>query len=701
MRKQVLAFIVFLSVFFSCPTLVQATSLNGTVTQVYQDKHYVFRDGNTAKGYVRLNNGFTILAAASVGLDTFVTVSGAIDLRTSGQLDLRGDLFLDAHVTWSRSGNIYGRGNAIHLSGSLSLPTDTIVQFIDDTIIDGHGHALTLGAHAQLLLASDVSLTLRNMTIQTTRNSSNIPIIRCFDQKGHVTLDNVELALADDFPFRTGRMFFKNDVVMTGTSCFIYQSVMQSYVAPQSLLTFDPGTTLYYYPSTFEKDLIQLQSKSAGIYLKGSSTTLQTTHTGMRLSKGRMWLDNKVTVSTRANTTLTSITQVDTASYGATGAYSIDFSPNGRFVAVVGEGGGATSVQVYSFDGAALTSVATANFGGTENKAFCTRWSIDGQYLAVVGGYPNNFKVYGFDGTSLTLLATVSLSSVVDIGNAFGLAWSFDQQYIIVGTYNPTPVPTGDGLQVYRFSGTPVAASLTFVTGLNIAGPSLPPFSCSWHPTNSALVAVGVGDGTFKIYSFNGSSLTLVTSVTYGAAASVLAVKFSPDGHFLAVGGNGPTNGNELQVYSFNGTTCALVDSLNYGTQISPNSVQWDSTGRYISLSGRVPTNGNEFQIFQFNGSSLTLVTSSNYGSNSNGHAETSWSKDGKYIALCGQGPAAGHDEIEVYSVSYRFDTTTQALTNGLTLGNSVLGSSFDLDTYVLSGATVNLAGQLFYDSTS
>ncbi|MBY0353686.1 WD40 repeat domain-containing protein [Candidatus Babeliales bacterium] len=695
--KRVLKLLLVLAF---CPVLARATSLNGTASIVYQDKHYVFRNFNTATGYVRLNNGFTILAGQSAGLDTFVTVSGAIDLRTTGSLDLRSDLFLDAHVTWSSSGKIYGRGNTIHLGGSLSLPTDTVLQFIDDTIVDGDGHTLTLGAHAQLLLASDVSLTLKNMTIQTTRNSSNIPIIRCFDQKGHVTLDDVELALADDFPFRNGRMFFNNDVIVTGTSCFIYQSVMQSYVASQSLLTFDPGTTLYYYPSTTAKSLLQLQDKSAGVYFKGAATTLQTTHTGMRLSKGRLWFDNKVTVSTRAATTLTSITQVDTASYGATGAYSIDFSPNGRFVAVVGEGGGATSVQVYRFDGAALTSVATANFGGTENKAFCTRWSIDGQYLAVVGGYPNNVKVYSFNGTSLTLLAAVSLSSVVDIGNAFGLAWSFDQQYIIVGTYNPTPVPTGDGLQVYRFSGTPLAASLTFVTGLNIAGPSSPPFSFSWHPINSALVAVGVGDGTFKVYSFNGSSLTLVTSVTYGSS-SVLAVKFSPDGNFLAVGGNSPTNGNELQVYSFNGTTCTLVDSKDYGLQIGPNSVQWDSTGRYISLSGRAPTNSNEFQIFQFNGSSLTLVTSSNYGSNSNGHADTSWSKDGKYLALCGQGPAGGHAQIEVYSVSYRFDTTTQALTNGLTLGNSASGSSFDLDAYVLSGATVNLAGQLFYDSTS
>ncbi|MBX9830786.1 hypothetical protein K2X40_02430, partial [Candidatus Babeliales bacterium] len=274
----------------------QAANLTGTSSIVYQNAHYVFRNFNNATGYVRLNNGFTILAGQSAALDTFITVSGAIDLRTTGSLDLRSDVYLASAITFSTGGYINGRTNTIHLGDDVTLPTDSVFQFVSNTVIDGNNqNGLIFQPHAQILLETNVSLTLKNMTIRTTRNAPAIPFVRCFDQKGHVTLDNVVLELADNFTFDTGRLFFRNDVRVTGTGDFIYQSVMQSYVLSRSLLTFDPGTTLYYYPNSTSKDLIQLQDKSSVLFLKGSGTSLQTTHTGMRLTKGRLWLDNKVT----------------------------------------------------------------------------------------------------------------------------------------------------------------------------------------------------------------------------------------------------------------------------------------------------------------------------------------------------------------------------------------------------------------------
>ncbi|MBY0352882.1 beta-propeller fold lactonase family protein [Candidatus Babeliales bacterium] len=648
---------------------LRATSLTGTVTQVYQDKHYVFRNFNTAKGYVRLNNGFTILAGQSAGLDTFVTVSGAIDLRTTGSLDLRGDLFLDAHVTWSSSGKIYGRGNAIHLGGSLSLPTDTIVQFIDDTIIDGHGNTLTLGAHAQLLLASDVSLTLKNMTIETTRNSSHIPIIRCFDQKGHVTLDNIELALTDDFAFRTGRMFFNNDVIVTGTSCFIYQSWMQSYVAPQSLLTLDPGTTFYYYPSSAREDLVQLVEKSSGIFLKGSATTLQVTHTGMRLSTGRLWLDNKVTLSTRALTALDLVTQVTSANYGFC-PYSVDISPNGRYLAVTGQiPNNGNEVQIFKFSGTILTLIASAN---TPGEGYQIRWSPDGRYVANIGG--GGIRVYSFDGTNLVQTASATLT----LANAFSVAWSPDGRYIAAGANNTT-----DELSIFRFS----AGTITLLDSLDLgAAVDVAPVTISWHPQGAVFV-VGTnntvsGGNEVRLYSFNGSSLSLLTSVSVTTAGAVQYAEFSPDGDFLAVATTVPAVGHtELEVYTFNGSTLTRVAGVSTTTL---QEIAWSPDGQYI-----VTAFGN---IYRFTSTTLTAVATGVISANTG----VRWSRDGKFLVASG-----GTRDVDVYSVAYRFDTRTQALTNGISLGNSTAGSSFDLDTYVLSGATVNLAGQLFYDSTS
>ncbi|MBY0353689.1 WD40 repeat domain-containing protein [Candidatus Babeliales bacterium] len=693
MSKKVLLFIFFLLVLLSCSWLVQATSLNGTVTPVYQDKHYVFRNFDTAKGFVRLNNGFTILAGQSAGLDTFVTVSGAIDLRTTGSLDLRGDLFLDAHATWSSSGKIYGRGNAIHLSGSLSLPTDTIVQFIDDTVINGHGHTLTLGAHAQLLLASDVSLTLKNMTLKTTRNSSHIPIIRCFDQKGHVTLDNVELALADDFPFRTGRMFFENDVVVTGTSCFVYQSVMQSYVLPHSLLTFDPGTTLYYYPSSTTKSLIQQQDKSAGIYLNGSSTTLQTTHTGMRLSKGRFWLDNKVTVSTRASTVANGFVQLTTASYG-TRVRSVDWSPDGRYLAVGGTGPtNGMEFQIYRFNGSTLTYVTGDNWTGGGAEVWRVRWHPSGRFVAAVGDATNDVRVYSFDGTTLITLDVTDLTSA---GEVKGLAWHPTGHYLVCGIDDDLP---STELQLYHFDG----ASLTFIYGIDLGASFARGTGLGWHPDGMYLGLCGTANNLqeTRTYLFDGSTLTLIQDSGLGADGRSL--EFTPDGLFFATAlSNAGHTTSRFKIQEINpGGSFQDVDTTTYNSSADQSTfeIRWSPDGNYLVGGGTGPDDGNELKLYQFvRPSTIAQVASYNYGTAINGVA---WSRDGKYIAIGGNGAGGGHDELEVWTVSYRFDTSTQALTNGLTLGNSTAGASFDLDTYVLSGATLNLAGQLFYDSTS
>ncbi|MBY0352884.1 WD40 repeat domain-containing protein [Candidatus Babeliales bacterium] len=685
--------IKLLVVLMLCSTQVCATSLNGTASIVYQDKHYVFRNFNTAKGYVRLNNGFTILAGQSAGLDTFVTVSGAIDLRTTGSLDLRGDLFLDAHVTWSSSGKIYGRGNTIHLGGPLNLPADTILQFIDDTIIDGDGHALTLGAHAQLLLASDVSLTLKNMTIQTTRNSAHIPIIRCFDQKGHVTLDNVELALADDFAFRTGRMFFNNDVVVTGTSCFVYQSVMQSYVVPHSLLTFDPGTTLYYYPSSTDKDLVQLQDKSSGIYLNGAATTLQTTHTGMQLTKGRFWLDNKITLSTRANTVANGFVQLTTASYG-TRVRSVDWSPDGRYLAVGGFGPtNGMEFQIYRFNGSTLTYVTGDNWTGAGVEVWRVRWHPHGRFVAAVGDATNDVRVYSFDGTTLVTLDVTDLTSA---GEVKGLAWHPSGNYVACGIDDDLP---STELQLYSFNGT----TLTFVDGVDMGASFGRANGLGWHPNGIYLGVCGTATSfnETRTFLFNGSTLTSIDDRNLGADGQSL--EFSPDGLFFATalsnGGHTTSRFNMQQINPGGSFLNQNTTTYNSSADMSTFEIRWSPDGQYLVACGTGPDDGNELKLYQFTRpSTVTQVASYNYGTSINGVA---WSRDGKYIAIGGNGPAGGHDEIEVWTVSYRFDTTTQALTNGISLGNSVLGSTFDLDTYVLSGATLNLAGQLFYDSTS
>ncbi|MBY0352899.1 WD40 repeat domain-containing protein [Candidatus Babeliales bacterium] len=675
MKKKFLLIFLPLAAFW-LPARLQAANLTGTSTLVYQNAHYVFRNFDSCTGFVRLNNGFTILAGLSATLDTFITVSSGMDLRTTGSLNVRSDLYFGTNVTFSSGGRINGRTNTIHLGTKTTLAQDSIWQFISSGTIDGHGNTLIFSPHAQLLLESNVSLTLKNMYIQTTRNSPNIPIIRCFDQKGHVTLDNVTLDLADDFPFRTGRMFFYNDVRFTGTSCFVYQSVMQSYVAPQSLLTFDPGTTLYYYPSSTNKDLIQLQDKSSGIYLKGSATTLQTTHTGMRLTKGRLWMDNKVTLSTRASTNLDAVTQIVTLSYGDA-IRGLHWSNSGRYLAIVGENPlSGNHIQVYRFGNGALTLVAGAT--AVTSGALSVHWSPDDRYLAVGdfdSGSLQGVRIFTFSGTALTLIHRTIYATN---GHLEEVRWSPNGLFLAIGGRNPT---SGNELQVYRFNGISLtlAASIDYGSVID---------SLAWHPSGNHIAVGGftpTNGNELQVFRFDGvSTLTLQDSVNFGSR--IERIEWSPNGLFVALVGTTPAGGHtEFEVYLFSGSTLNLVAGVSATTG---SGLTWSPDGQFIALG-----NGG---IYRFNPNSLTLLASTGYN---NGRG-VSWSRDGKYLAFGGI-ESVGHGDVDIYSVAYRFDTSTQALSNGLVFGNTALGSTSDLDVFLLAGAYVQLNGLLNYDPST
>ncbi|QQR48897.1 WD40 repeat domain-containing protein [bacterium] len=648
-----------------------------------------FLANTTINQLISYQGGITINAGKTLTLNTPFPISGFISLNSTGKLSLGSDIYLSSNTYLSQGGDLSGNGYSLVLSNSIVLPGLSTLKITSNTTLDGRGNRIYLQPHAQIMVDSNVSLTIKNMTIQTTRNNPNIPIIKCLTQQGNVTLDNVTIQLADDFPFRVGRLFFNNDVTISGTSRFIYQSWMQSYVMPQSLLTFEPGTTLYYYPSSTNKDLIQLTNQSSGIYLLGSGTTLQTTLTGMRLTKGRLWLDNKVTLSTSAATALDLVTQVTAINYGSI-ANSVAWSPNRRYLAVGGSiPNGGNEVQIYRYNGTTLTLVTSLDFGG---NCLRIKWSPDGRYLAAVGGPSNNFKVYSFNGTTLTQIAATTDGT----GNMQGLDWSRDGTYIAIGPVNATSTFE---IRVYSFNGS----SLTNIAGGSIdlgATAGTLASGMSWNPLGTIL-AIGAnssvtGGNEIRLYTWNGTTLTLKTSVDYGAANGVNYIEFDPSGLNVAVGGQGPTNSNELQIYRFNGSTLLLVTSVDYGTAV--NEVHWDPSGRYLAVGGTGPTNSNELQFYKFDGTSLSLITSNDYGTAING---LSWSADGATIAVGGQTATAGHNEIEVYNIAYRFDTSLQALTNGINFGNSALGSTFDLNVYVLAGARAELDGLLFYNNVN
>jgi WD40 repeat protein len=665
---------------------------------VYATTNHVFYNDEVAQGFVRLNEGFTVMPPhACANLDLLFSVSGSIDLRETSTIRLLKDLEFDSGVTITTGGNIDGRGHTLLLNGDFKIPAGKVLHFNGDTIIDARGHEIVIGEDAEIFIDTNVTLTIANATIKNTRNAPTYPAIRCAALTSKLALDNVVLAPVGDFLFEQGQLFVHNDVMITGTSAFVYHSPMPSFITKNSCLYFDSNVTLSVAPATFtdapytlkntytDNNFIKMADETSCLFLNGC--TLQTTNTGLRLTQGMILCDSRVQFKTNPMLMI-SIAQQALQSYG-TYVYSVNWSPDGNFLAVGGSSPtSGKELQIYRLTGSSLSSVVQIDYG---EAIYSVNWSPDGRFLAIGGGNPtggNEVRVYSFTGSSLSLVAQIYYGSTI-FDAIYSVNWSPDGHFLAIGGRK---IGSYYEVQIYRFTGS----SFSFVTQINYSSTYRWWFSVDWSP-DGRFLAIGRGylEGgeqyAVQIYSFNGTSLSLVDQVDYGF--TICSVNWSPDGRFLAVGGNDPMGSDGIKIYRFAGSSLSLAAHTNYGSFLY--SVNWSSDGRYLAVGGAFQASGNEVQVYSFNGYALSSVAQSNYGDYV---FSVNWSPDGRYLAIGGYGPAAGHEELEVYLVNYAKDTNSQALTDGIVFGDSAKGSNYDAHLRLKPGASLNLIGKMLYD---
>ncbi len=275
-------------------------------------------------------------------------------------------------------------------------------------------------------------------------------------------------------------------------------------------------------------------------------------------------------------------------------------------------------------------------------------------------------NIYGFlsaDGSSNifsecvaqnTLALTVTGISNVTAGFALTGTESNSQitkctSSIVETNANGFAVPYGILLQ-YSFD------ALTTITGGNqgIASGAL---TVAWSPDGTYLATGGNTEGTneIQIFSFDRVTGTLTKTDGQNQGTACESFSWSSDGLYLATGGVAE-GGDEIQIFTFDRVagTLTKIDGQSLGE--TQRGVAWSQNGVFLATGGDGPT-GDEIRVFFFNRSteSLTFIVGANQGSGCNAVA---WSPDGAYLATVGA--AEGGDEIQIFSFNQATDTLTK-----------------------------------------
>lgn len=241
--------------------------------------------------------------------------------------------------------------------------------------------------------------------------------------------------------------------------------------------------------------------------------------------------------------------------------YSCAWSPDGKFLAV----SFATDqeVYVYSFDGNALTFIAGDSSTGSDS--FAIEWSPNGKYLVANSAtLVQAVYLFGFDGTNLKLLSVSSFTS--SSGSGYQFSWSADGNYVFVG-------PRASNLIVI-----PVLPHGKFGTQVTVPLATMTDVAAS---PNGRYIATADTGGNVVIWIWDGSTLSAVLRT----GASAVTLTWSPCGNYLAVGT--ATGTGKVRIYSFNGTSITLLKeqavALSGTGDIS--GISWSADGKYIAAS--------------------------------------------------------------------------------------------------------------------
>ncbi len=268
--------------------------------------------GNRLEGNFLLNNDIELQDANSeLYCDVRSRINGDIKLN-GGILNLDGDLFLadskrivgpgrvavNGHkltfgsvpLTWFEP-LFFDSASDVELSANVHL--ESVWSFSGTNILNLNSNILYMDSRVGgIIVQRGSSLLLKTGILRKVANEK----LFCMDNISTITFQDVRLILDSDYTFSLGHFDVLNELKITGTHKFVYQSTRQSSISVYSELILDRKITFSYDPiGGNNKELISFEDETSILYL--DNATLHTTTTGLKLTKGTMIVDGVCNLS--------------------------------------------------------------------------------------------------------------------------------------------------------------------------------------------------------------------------------------------------------------------------------------------------------------------------------------------------------------------------------------------------------------------
>ncbi len=333
---------------------------------------------------------------------------------------------------------------------------------------------------------------------------------------------------------------------------------------------------------------------------------------------------------------LSSFQQVasDVSDLSSTTCDFASWSPDGKYILGTFRGITGNKIRIYQFDYVNQTLSQVASIPGVEPND--GTWSRDGRYFVIAErGTSNELKIYEFNRVANTIRLVAETIGTLGTGFLYNARFSPDTRYVAIGGLDVTT--NANDFQVFQFD--PVGQSLRFIAG-----------------------ALG------------------------NAGTAVYAVDWSPDGKYIAIGGEGLSTGSNtvFRVYRLDqaaGTLTEVASDITTGGSIYVGGVQWSATGEYIVIAGNFASDA--VRIYRFNKSTETITSLVSAGGSAGAGNKADISPDSKYVTLAAGG-ITGND-VQIYEFDQK-NLTLTSVRSGLGALNVRFANISPSGEYILLG---------------